>query len=90
MVTVTAYYDDVNENEVVNRIYPNPTNSNVTIEATSMNHITVVNAMGQVVYDADVNADKIELNLGQYKAGLYMIRISTVNGVSVQRVTVTK
>ena len=81
-------YTGVVENDVVDNIYPNPTRSNVTIEAQGMNHITVVSALGQVVYDADVNADMIQLNLGQYKAGLYLIRVNTENGVSVKRVTV--
>ena len=90
MVTVTVYYDDIAENSVVNNLYPNPTNGKVTIEAQGMNHITVATALGQVVYDADVDADQIELNLGQYNAGLYLVRVSTVNGVSVKRVTVVK
>ena len=71
-------------------IYPNPTNSNVTIEAAGMNRITVVSALGQVVYDAAVNADNVMLNLGQFKAGIYMVRISTEAGVSVKRVTVVE
>ena len=62
----------------------------VTIEAQGMKHITVANSLGQVVYDADVDADQMQLNLGQYNAGLYLVRINTVNGVSVKRVTVVK
>ena len=90
METIVVYYDGVNENDVVNNIYPNPTSGMVKIEAQGMNHITVASALGQVVYDADVDADQIELNLGQYNAGLYLVRVSTVNGVSVKRVTVVK
>ncbi|MCR5645026.1 MAG: T9SS type A sorting domain-containing protein, partial [Bacteroidales bacterium] len=90
MVTYSAFYDEVNDNNIVNNIYPNPTNSTVTIEAEGMNHITVASVLGQVVYDADVDADRLELNLGQYNAGLYLVRISTVNGVSVKRVSVVK
>ena len=71
-------------------LYPNPTNGMVTIEAAGMNHIAVVNALGQVVYSADVNTDMTQLNLGQFNAGIYMVRISTENGVGVKRVTVVK
>ena len=78
---------DINENVA---LYPNPTNGMVTIEAAGMNHITVVSALGQVVYDADINADMTQLNLGQFKAGIYMVRINTENGVGVKRVTVVK
>ena len=90
METVTVYYDAIGENEIVNNLYPNPTNGMVKIEAQGMNHITVATALGQVVYDADVDADELELNLGQYNAGMYLVRISTVNGVSVKRVSVIK
>ena len=85
-VNVTSV-NDINGKVV---LYPNPTNSNVTIEAAGMKHITVVNALGQVVYDTDVNADMLQLNLGQYKPGIYMVRINTEEGMSVKRVTVVK
>jgi hypothetical protein len=71
-------------------IYPNPTHDNVTIEAKGMRHITVVSALGQVVYDADIEADMTQMNLGQFKAGLYLVRIATENGTVVKRVTVVK
>ena len=88
--TVTVEPWAIGEGSLNTRIYPNPTNGNVTIEAEGMSHITVVNALGQVVYDADIDADMTQLNLGQYNAGLYMIRINTVAGVKVERVTVVK
>ena len=90
MVTCTVTVTGVEEFNGNVNIYPNPTNSNVTIEAASMKHITVVSALGQVVYDADVDADMIQLNLGQFKAGVYMVRIDTENGVTVKRVNVVK
>jgi len=53
-----------------------------------MSHITVTSVLGQVVYDADVNGDEMVLNMGQFNAGMYMVRINTTNGVVVKRVTV--
>ena len=57
------------------------------IEANNMKHITLVSALGQILYDADINGDMYEMNIGQYKAGVYMVRVYTENGVSVKRVT---
>ena len=71
-------------------LYPNPTSGNVKIEARGMSHITVVSVLGQVVYDADVNGDELELNMAQFNAGVYVVRIATENGVSTQRVTVVR
>ena len=84
-VSVTSVAETIDS-----RIYPNPTTGNVTIEANSMKHITVISALGQVLYDANISGDTYTMNLGQYQAGLYMVRIFTENGVSVKRVTVVK
>jgi len=62
----------------------------VKIEAEGMTHITVVSVLGQVVYDADVNGDEVELNMAQYTAGVYVVRIATETGVSTHRVTVVR
>ena len=80
--------DEVIENSNAVVLFPNPTKGNVTIQAEGMSHITVVSVLGQVVYDAEVNADELVLNMAQFNAGMYMVRINTANGVVVKRVTV--
>ncbi len=80
----------VDENNINAVLYPNPTKGNVTIEAAGMNHVTVVSALGQVIYDNEVHNDVTTLNMAQFKAGVYVVRIATENGVSTQRVTVVK
>ena len=89
-IDVTVHHLSIAENEVVNSIYPNPTSSDLHINAEAMTHVTVFNAMGQMVYDQDVNTDSMVLNMGQYEAGVYMVRIDTENGNSVKRITVIK
>ena len=81
---------DVNEFASSTKLYPNPTNGMVRIEASGITRLTVVNALGQVLYDAPASGDMTELNLGQYNAGVYMVRIASANGVSVKRVTLVK
>ena len=87
---VSAIVTGISENKAEVALYPNPTSGNVRIEAQGMSHITVVSVLGQVMYDTDVNGNEFELNMGQYNAGVYMVRIATENGVSTQRVTVVK
>ncbi|MBR0177944.1 MAG: T9SS type A sorting domain-containing protein, partial [Bacteroidales bacterium] len=60
------------------------------IEAAGMRHITVVNALGQVVFDNDITGDEYQINMAQFNAGVYVVRIATENGVSTQRVTVVR
>ena len=69
-------------------VYPNPTKDNVTISANGIERITITNALGQVMLDRVVNSDSEILNMGQYEAGVYMVRIVTANGVATERITV--
>ena len=90
MVTVEFIYDAVPENAIISAIYPNPTSSDLHINATAMKHISVYNAMGQMVYDQDVTGDEMIINMSQYEAGVYMVNVITENGSSVKRITVVK
>ena len=81
-------YDMIGENAAEVNVYPNPTSSFVTVQANGMNHITVLNTLGQMVYDANVDGDIQKLDMSQYEAGVYMVRVATENGASVQRVVV--
>ena len=85
---VSAYVDAIGENNDMVALYPNPTKDNVTIEANGMSRITVVSVLGQVVFDTELNANVYTLNMSQFNAGMYMVRIYTENGVTVKRVTV--
>ena len=70
------------------RIYPNPVKDNLTITAEAMTRITITNTLGQVMYDETVVGDNQEVNVSQYKAGVYVVRIATETGVTVERVVV--
>ena len=79
---------DVNENIINARLYPNPTSGNITIEAAGMQHLTMVNALGQVVIDMDLDTDATSLNMAQYGKGMYVVRILTKDGCCTSRINV--
>ena len=81
---VSCYYANYANTGVA--LYPNPTKGNVTIQANGIQHITIVSVLGQVVYDADVNTNEVILNMSQFNAGIYLIRVMTENGEVVKRV----
>ena len=87
VVEITA----INENDVINMVvYPNPVKDNLNISAENMRRITINNVLGQVVYDNTVNTDNMVINMSQYEAGIYMVRIVTDNGIAVKRISVAK
>ena len=83
-------YDWMGESSESVSVYPNPTTGNVNIVALGTNHITVLNALGQVVYDANADGNMTTLDMSQFQAGVYMVRVTTENGESVKRISVVK
>ena len=83
-------YDWIGENNESVSVYPNPTAGNVNIIAQGMSHIIVLNALGQVVYDTNVDGNMTTLDMNQYQAGIYMVRVTTENGECVKRISVVK
>lgn len=71
-------------------IYPNPTNGNLNVSVEAMNRITVANALGQIVFDKEVDGDNEIIDMSQYEAGVYTVRVVTDGGVAVKRVTVVR
>lgn len=83
-------YDAIGEFDSNVAVYPNPTQGSVNVMAPGMNHVSVMNALGQVVYETSVCTESVTLDLGQYEAGIYMVCVNSDNGVSVRRVSVVK
>ena len=67
-------------------IYPNPTNGLVNVKVEDMTRISVVNTMGQVVYDKDVDNENETIDMTQYESGVYMLKITTENGIAVKKI----
>ncbi|MBQ7532457.1 MAG: choice-of-anchor J domain-containing protein [Bacteroidales bacterium] len=76
--------DGINEIDGNVRVYPNPTNGIVNINAEGLKNIVVMNTLGQKVFETAEN----QIDLSQFGTGLFMLRIETENGVSVQRIMV--
>ena len=55
--------------------------------AEGMKRITITNTLGQVVYDNEADTDNEVINMSQYDAGIYMVRITTESGSVVRKVS---
>ena len=86
------YYTDgigeMDANEVA--VYPNPTNDCFTVEGQGLSHVSVFNAIGQMVYDANCSGNSAVVRMNQAETGVYMVRIATENGIATKRVTIIK
>lgn len=83
-------YDLLGDKDDNVTVFPNPTQDKVNVVAPGMKHVTVLNTLGQVLYDVVAESDSMVLDLSQYETGLYLVRVATEKGNTVKRVSVTK
>jgi len=64
------------------RAYPNPAvNTKVTVTGLQgTNNVTVYNVLGQSILNINSNEEEVVLDLNEYPAGNYMIKVSALNG----------
>lgn len=85
--------NNVSINEYNNNVsvYPNPANNSVNVNAASnINMIEVFNMMGQRVAAYDANDTNVQINTTALNNGMYMMRITTENGVSNQKLMIAR
>lgn len=69
-------------------IYPNPANDKINIEAENIKSVSVINVMGQKVYDSSVDADNVIIDVNEYQNGIYMIHVVTDECEVTKRISV--
>ena len=80
----------VDENALDVKVYPNPTNGIVSIEAEGLQRISVTNTMGQTLLDRETQASHAQVDMTQLGTGTYLIRIQTDAGTLTKRVNVIR
>ena len=82
------YTEDVSENNNSAKIYPNPTQGDITLEGEGLSHVRIVNAYGQTVYNAKVEGDQVRIDLSNMAKGIYMMHIEANGGQAVRKIVV--
>ncbi len=87
---VGFWITDIEENsdESIN-VYPNPTNGLLNIEGQGTMHITVSNLLGQKLQEVTAESS-IVLDMNRFESGIYLIRIETEEGVTMQKINLRK
>lgn len=88
---INAGYFGVNENRVEVKVFPNPTNGHLTVEAEGIEEIKVVGILGQILMTENYGKENsVSLNLSELKPALYLIEIRTGKGKAVKLVSVDR
>ena len=82
------YTEGVGENNVSAKVYPNPTQGEVTVEGEGLSHVRIVNAYGQMVYNAKVESNQVRIDLSQMTKGIYMMHIEAEGGQAVRKIVI--
>jgi hypothetical protein len=70
------------------KVYPNPTQGSVTIEAENIQHVAIFNLIGEKVFESVARGDAFSYDFSGFEKGLYLIRIETKNDILTKFVTV--
>ncbi|MFY0593664.1 tandem-95 repeat protein [Roseivirga sp.] len=91
---VTAIDDEVLDEDEV-KLYPNPAQNYVTIDLSeipqSQPNLTIVNMNGKSVWQMNnVRVPKVRVDVGNYPAGSYLVRVSSEKGTVVKKLLIIK
>ena len=78
-INETVEHQDIN-------IYPNPTESKVTIEANGLHQVRVFNVMGQEVKVLKTNESTVTVDFSTQPKGCYFIETTTEQGCSTRKI----
>ena len=81
-------YDDNDENDI--DIYPNPTNTTLTIRGDRLKHVRFYNTSGQIVkqYDRKLPIHEMVFDVRDLRRGVYIVEIVTMNYKEFKRVVI--
>ena len=82
-VTVTSTADNMEEHM---KVFPNPIASVLHVEAQDLLRIAVSNSMGQCLMEQDVIGNNTDIDLSHFENGMYLLHITTQNGVAVRQI----
>lgn len=86
-----VYYSptEVDENQTsALKLYPNPAQQSLSLEAEGMTHMEVYDVLGQLVYQQDAESNNLTLNVSDWMEGLYFVKVQTQSGWFIRRVSI--
>ncbi|MFW5705683.1 MAG: T9SS type A sorting domain-containing protein, partial [Bacteroidota bacterium] len=70
-------------------IYPNPASDFVNIQSPAgIKQVTIMNNVGQVVYNKAMEMSEIRVNTADFETGVYVVRVQTASGVVTEKLII--
>ena len=88
LVAHFMFTEGIGENTIAAKVYPNPTKGEITLEGEGINHVRIVNAYGQTVYNAKVEGEQVHVDMSNMAKGIYMMHIEANGGQAVRKIVV--
>jgi len=74
------------EKEVLT-IYPNPVFNKLIISSPELiNKVSITNVLGKKVFDRKIHANKLHINMSNYRNGMYFIQIESGDKINTYRI----
>ena len=91
-IDINATWFDLDENGGAPiKIFPNPAQTEVTVQTEEIVRVCIMDAIGQVVMEKDfAQTNAASLNISHMPQGIYMIGITTTKGKTVRKLIVSK
>lgn len=73
-------------------VFPNPASSSIQVvwPSSESGKLEILDISGRELFTMPIHSEKVEIETGQYPAGVYLIRVETQNGVGVKKMVVSR
>ncbi len=78
----------IEERQPAVKVYPNPAEGALVVEAPGMSQIRLINVMGQVVYHHDIEGEHARIDLSSMAKGVCTLLIQTEEGQTTERIVI--
>lgn len=86
---VTVIITDFEELEQYDvEVYPNPARDFLNVKAENITNIRIVNMVGQIVVNQEMNVNHAQINVNDLQTGVYFIKINTRKGSVTRKIMV--
>ena len=71
-------------------VYPNPANDLLTVSFDQPCELSIINSLGQTVFNEQVKAPKRNIDLSEFNEGLYFLQVKNDHGLIVRKVIISR